>query len=372
MRRLLLLALVCVAGFVAGGADAATPLRLTQAGGAQFPDRQFVVGFPSGVRVSADRIRVVENGSPVSQLSILPVGSAGRHAFGVVLAIDASNSMRGAALARARDAAIAFVTDQERFTHQRVAIVYFNNKARVAVPFTNDAETLVRVLEAPVRTASETHIYDAIATSSSLLRKAHIAAGSIVVLSDGSDTGSRIGAARAARTAQAVHARIFAIGLRSRAFRPATLRSLAAGSRGEYVEAASATQLAATYHALSSQLAGEYLLRYRSAAKANQQVHVTVTVDGGQAFGTASYVAPSIVAAPPAGLQAFVRRTLLAIIARGAARCRSDRPAVRLRRSCNRAPRSHGRSPPRRRVRRRDDSRAGRCGARHRDDHRAH
>lgn len=303
MRRLLLLALVCVAGLVAGGADAATPLRLTQAGGAQFPDRQFVVGFPSGVRVPASRIHVLENGAPVSNLLILPAGNAGRRAFGVVLAIDASNSMRGAALARARDAAIAFVTDQERFTHQQVAIVYFNNKARVALPFTNNAETLVRALEAPVRTASGTHIYDAIATSTSLLRRAGIAAGSIVVLSDGSDTGSRIGAGRAARAARAAHARIFAIGLRSRAFRPATLRSLAAGSRGEYVEAASATQLGATYHALSSQLAGEYLLRYRSTARTSQHVHVTVTVDGARAFGTASYIAPSIAAAPAAGFQ---------------------------------------------------------------------
>ena len=304
MRRLLLIALVCVAGVSAGGAGAATtPLRVTQAGGAQFPDRQFVVGFPSGVRVAADRIHVVENGSPVTNLSILPAGNAGRHAFGVVLAIDASNSMRGAALARARDAAIAFVTDQERFTHQQVAIVYFNNTARVALPFTNDAETLVRALESPVRTAPQTHIYDAIATSTSLLRKAGIAAGSIVVLSDGSDTGSRIGAARAARAARNAHARIFSIGLRSRAFRPATLRSLAAGSRGEYVEAASATQLRATYRALSSQLAGEYLLRYRSSARASQQVHVTVTVDGARAFGTASYIAPSIAAAPAAGFQ---------------------------------------------------------------------
>lgn len=303
MRRLLLLALVCAAGLAAGGADAAPPLRVTQAGGAQFPDRQFVVGFPSGVRVAATRIHVLENGSPVANLSVLPAGDAGRRAFGVVLAIDASNSMRGAALARARDAAIAFVADQERFTHQQVAIVYFNNKARVALPFTNDAETLIRALEAPVRTAPETHIYDAIATSTSLLRKAGIAAGSIVVLSDGSDTGSRIGAARATRSARTAHARIFAIGLRSRAFRPATLRSLAAGSRGEYVEAASATQLGATYHALSAQLAGEYLVRYRSAATASQHVHVTVTVDGAGAFGTASYVAPSIAAAPAAGFR---------------------------------------------------------------------
>jgi len=303
VRRRLLLAFVCVAGVVAGGADAATPLRLTQAGGAQFPDRQFVVGFPAGVRVTANRIRVLENGSPVTNLSVVPAGSAGRRAFGIVLAIDASNSMRGAALARARDAAIAFVTEQERFTHQQVAVVYFNNRARVALPFTSDAETLVRALEAPVRTAPETHIYDAIATSTSLLRKARISAGSIVVLSDGSDTGSQIGAAKAAQAARAAHARLFAIGLRSRAFRPGTLRSLAAGSHGEYVEAASATQLAATYHALSSQLAGEYLVGYRSGAQASQHVHVTVKVDGSDTFGTVSYVAPSVAAAPSAGFQ---------------------------------------------------------------------
>ena len=291
MRRLLLLVLVCAAGFVAGGADAATSLRLTQAGGAQFPDRQFVVGFPTGVRVPADQIRVVENGAPVSHLSVLPVGSAGRHAFGVVLAIDASNSMRGAALARARDAAIAFVTDQERFTHQQVAIVYFNNKARVAVPFTNDSETLVRVLETPVRTASETHIYDAIATSASLLARhtSRLDRSSFSPTAPIRAAGSGRRRPRAQRTRR-TPASSRSVSARGRSGRRPSGRwqrvtrrvcggSLRNPARGDLSRA-------------SSQLAGEYLLRYRSAAAANQHVHVTVTVDGGQAFGTASTSRP--------------------------------------------------------------------------------
>ena len=59
--------------------------------------------------------------------------------------------------------------------------------------------------------------------------------------------------------------RVFTVGLRSGAFDPAPLRSIAERTGGSYAEARSAAELAAIYEELGKQLAGEYLVRYRSA-----------------------------------------------------------------------------------------------------------
>jgi tight adherence protein B len=305
LRRLALIcSLVAVAGAVAAAATAAPPpprLRLQEAGGASFPDRQLVVGLPNGQRVSPDRIRLFENGKAVAHLSAVPVATAGTHAFGVVLAIDASNSMRGRALAGARAAATAFVAN--RLPNQPIAVLYFNRRTVVAVPFTTDPKAVVDALERPMRTAPGTHIYDAASAAARLLRSSKFAAGSIVVLSDGSDTGSTTSAAAAANAVRRAHARIFSIGLRSKTFHPATLAGLASRTSGEYAETAAPKALAGIYRAIGTELAGQYLVRYRSTAPSGSRVEVTATVEGSSAYATTSYRAPSVAAAPAAGFK---------------------------------------------------------------------
>ena len=80
--------------------------------------------------------------------------------------------------------------------------------------------------------------------------------------------------------------RIFTVGLRSGAFDPgAAPVASPSETGGSYAEARSAAELAAIYEALGTQLAGEYLVRYRSDARPMSQVDVSIEVAGARIGG---------------------------------------------------------------------------------------
>ena len=88
----------------AAPAHAASP-RLTEAAGAQFPDRELVLTLPTPKALAPRDVSVSENGAAVSRLQVLPADQSGGRRFGVVLAIDTSFSMHGRPLEAARAAA---------------------------------------------------------------------------------------------------------------------------------------------------------------------------------------------------------------------------------------------------------------------------
>ena len=145
---------------------------------------------------------------------------------------------------------------------------------------TKDGSALRRTLETQPPLAYGTRIHDAITRSLGLLRDAKLSSGSIVLLSDGADIGSLRTLEQAVAAAKKQQVRVFTVGLRSGAFDAAPLRSLAERTGGSYAEARSAAELAAIYEELGTQLAGEYLVRYRSAARPMSQVEVQIEVAG--------------------------------------------------------------------------------------------
>ena len=114
--------------------------------------------------------------------------------------------------------------------------------------------------------------------SLTLLRKARVSTGSIVLL-DGQEVGSVLPLDEVIG-AEAQQVRVFTVGLRSQAFDASTLRTIADRTEGTYAEARSAAELQPIYEALGAQLAGEYLIRYRSVARPNSDVTVDVRVAG--------------------------------------------------------------------------------------------
>src|SRR5439155_14435976 len=154
--------------------------------------------------------------------------------------------------------------------------------------------TIDAALASPPPLASGTHVYDGVATALTLLRGAKIASGSIVVLSDGADTGSRLSAAGAAASARQGHVRIFSVGIHSKSFQSAPLKKLGLAAGGGYSEAASTAVLARIYDQLGARLAGEYLVRYRSTAGPGAKIRVKIRVDGIPGAGIAGYVTPAL------------------------------------------------------------------------------
>jgi tight adherence protein B len=264
--------------------------KLTRVTGARFPERAFVLTLPAQRTLLPETIKVRENGTRVSELTVVPANSIGRDGLGVVLVIDASESMKGRAIEDAMAAARAFA--RQRNPQQQLGVVVFNREATVTRAPTADEAAIGPALASTPQLADGTHLYDAVATGVAELKKAGIKAGSVVVLSDGADTGSDASAREVAIAADRAGVRIFSVGLRSQAFDHRALEILSAAGHGEYSEARSSAGLEPIYAALGSRLAHEYVIRYRSLSKLGTNVQVKLTAPG--IVATSDYVAPAV------------------------------------------------------------------------------
>lgn len=277
--------------------SAAQSIGITEAGGARFPDRAYVLRLPSGLALTPSQIELTENGIPIKDMTLTPAGQAGKGQFALVLALDASNSMRGRPIEAAMEAARSFAA--RRNPDQQLAVVTFNTRSVVLLPFTTDADRIAAALATPPPLENRTKMYDGVGAALDLVEEAGIGSASVVVLSDGADTGSRLDQKSAAAIARSAHVRLFTVGLRSPRFKAAGLEDLAALSGGTYTEANSAEELEAIYAALAAELASEYLLRYRSRAGPSTEVRVRMTVAGLPGNAQAGYVTPSLPEAGP-------------------------------------------------------------------------
>jgi tight adherence protein B len=291
-----LLATVVGALFLCGGSVAAAgEVQIAPVTRLPFPARGYVVSVPEAVDLVSGSVVVRENGLRVTGVRVDPLASSGLR-FGVVLALDASESMTGAPAAAALESARVFLS--HRTTTQEVGVVAFNGDISVLRGPTADDGALRNALATQPPLEYGTRIYDALMRSLALLREAKLSSGSIVLLSDGADIGSLHSVGEAVAAAKKQQVRVFTVGLRSGAFDPKPLRSIADRTGGSYAEAHSAAELASVYEALGAQLAGEYLVRYRSAARPMSQVEVSVEIAGTGSVETA-YVAPTPSLLPP-------------------------------------------------------------------------
>jgi tight adherence protein B len=294
--RIRLTLLVVAAGLclLAPATAAAEGLRLTPVGHPRFPERTWILTLPAGRSVEPKRVHVKENGGPVADVAVSPASASGSK-FGVVLVIDTSKSMAGRPIRDAVEAARALAARRE--SDQRLGVVTFNSRTSVLLPLTTDESAIERALAEPPALKPETHVYDGTNAAVSMLIRAKVAAGTVVVLSDGGDTGSRTTLPGTARRAREHGVRIFSVGLRTGSFEPDALRGLAEGAGGRYSEASKSADLAGIYDRLGAELSGEHLVQYRSLQAPRRHVEVEVTVDGvGQA--TADYRSPAVKLAP--------------------------------------------------------------------------
>lgn len=293
-RRSLALLAAALAGTVAltPAAAATASFGITEAGGTVFPDRAYVLSLPKVMKLKSDQVRVEENANRVGGVSVIPAERARSEDFGAVLVIDASLSMRGKPEFAALEAARAFAA--QRKPNQQFGIVTFNKTPTVMLPLTTDALQIEHALAKPPPLALGTHIYDAVDSAIGMLRQARIGVGSVIVLSDGADTGSAATRAGVTSAARLGHVRIFSVGLHSRFFEKTALERLASEGRGSYAEAESVGELTPIYNELGSQLASEYLIRYKSLAGPGKQIRVVVHVAGLDGAAQTAYKTPAL------------------------------------------------------------------------------
>ena len=291
------LALVALAFGAAFGAPAGAQtngeVRLTELGGAVFPARSFLLTLPNSVRLRAEDITVLENGRPVDAR----LAGSGQRSRPGRRSRSCSRSMRatacaGEAIADAMEAARVFAA--RRTGNQQLAVVTFDGEVRTLLPFTRDEAKIDAALNATPPLAQGTRLYDGVSHSLGLIRASGARFGSVVVLSDGADTGSAATPGQAIRNANRSHFRIFSVALSSTASARQKLELLAQGTNGLYTEAASSTDLAGIFGELGSLLSNEYVLNYLSLSEPRRAVDVTVGVRGYEGRAEQSYVTPAL------------------------------------------------------------------------------
>jgi Ca-activated chloride channel family protein len=186
-----------------------------------------------------------------------------RSARDVVLAIDISGSMDARDFATpdgeskqrleaVRDVVRTFVEGREG---DRMALIVFGSKAYVQAPLTEDLATIIDLLERTEvgMAGPHTALGDAIGLAIRTFEASDIEQRLLILLSDGTDTASRMSPVNAAEIAQGEGVEIFTIGVGDPEATGedtvdlATLQDVASRTGGEYFFAADETGLAEVY-----------------------------------------------------------------------------------------------------------------------------
>ena len=189
-RAVLIAAAAAVVGVLAGTAGAAGPSgpQVNEVKGPAFPVRTYTLTLPSPRKLTVGDVHVTENGGSVADETVIPAARANKQTFGTCLVLDTSYSMSGKPIEAAVKAEQAFAA--QRNPNAQLCLIEFNHDTKVTLPLTTSSAKISAALAKPPKIDVGTHLYDAVAQAQSVLTNAHIGSGSIVLLSDGADTGS--------------------------------------------------------------------------------------------------------------------------------------------------------------------------------------
>jgi Flp pilus assembly protein TadB len=259
--------------------------------GATFPQRTLVLSDPSATTLSASQVHITENGTVITPESVKPLSLADAGEFGVMLVIDESPSMSGRPLAQALAAARTLAAG--RSGKQELGIVTFADLARVTLPLTSNDKQIEQALAVTPTVGQGTRILPALELALEQLRQGNIAAGGVILLSDGGDweQGTKLTPGQIGTEAQAIGVPIYTIGLKDKYYSPDAMRALAGLGGGRFVTA-SGDQLEQVFTNIEAALRHRFLVRYRSSAKPGQQVAVGVSVAGVPGSVQGTYTAP--------------------------------------------------------------------------------
>jgi tight adherence protein B len=299
-------------------------LRLTPATSGAFPERAYLLTLPHKTALSVGQVSVTENGTPVQQLSVQPSNAVGDGHFGTVLIIDTGLTMRGSTIQSAMAAARSFA--QQRDPRQPLGVVMFDNVATTALPLSTDPTAIGRVLSATPTLGAGAHIYSAVSVGLQMLAEAHTIAGTIILLSDGAQSGrlslhaSEQRKQQVISTAQTHNVRIYTIGVYDHSFRGGPLQGIATAAGGTYTAVQSAN-LGSLFRQLGAELSNQYLIRYRSQASLGGTVQVLARVAGEPGAASVGYAAPRIPPAVATGKKATKQTPFLQSTAAAALAC---------------------------------------------------
>lgn len=298
MRRLtlglLLLSFVAASAFPAVAAEEVTVDDIDIS---SHPQVSLVVTLPpslAGRALPADSFFINEGGTQIApEVQRLP-----NEDLEVVLLLDVSQSMRGAPLQAAIDAATSFAESMP--DEARIAIVTFSTEPTVLAEFGLPADA--PVVLADISAAGETSLYDGLVAAGGLWDGAAPSRRAIVLLSDGGDTVSTSTLEDAIVAILASGSEFYAVELQSPETDPIPMSRLEAATGGSVVNADDPEAIASIFDQIASVLVSRYQLTYVSDANGPTDIGVEVTFGGLTAGGA---VAVQLPFAPQLSPEAF-------------------------------------------------------------------
>jgi Flp pilus assembly protein TadB len=269
--------------------------RIQDAPDTGFPDRQYLLQLPTQRTLTPEQLTITENGEPPLVDSIgVEAPSSGTN--GVVLLIDASQSMEGKPIAEAMAAARAFM--KARHPKLPVAVVVYNPEQHVLTDFSTDAATLNEAVASTPEVVYGTEIYDSLIVAAEMATEYGLQRSTAVLLSDGQELSSESGRAEALAALDAAGMRVIAVGFQSRRYQPGRLQAIAKGNGGGFIPGATSDEFVPVFQSIGKRLSSEYLVTYRSLLPPQVPASVRVAVSNLPGVATASYTTPALELSP--------------------------------------------------------------------------
>lgn len=229
-----------------------------------------VDGVPGG-GVGGSDVSVQVDGKAVdAEASTVSAGDVERS---TILVVDASNSMRGAKFAAATDAVTAFLATAP--PDVRIGMVAFAGQVGTSIEPNTDRTALLAEFKG-LELAQGTSVYDALAEAVTLVGTE--GSRSLLLLSDGADTGSDVSLEAVAKAAVDSEVVVDVVSL-ANAKQAGTLAKLAADTNGRVIPADSGA-LSQVLTAQADALAKQLLVKFELPEGVTGEADIDITVQG--------------------------------------------------------------------------------------------
>jgi tight adherence protein B len=276
MRRLLALALG-VAAFAVFTSPAHAAVRGSIEHVESAPNGEvellYSVPTPAGRTRDPDSLVVEVDGQRV-HARVSPVRVGGEIERNVVLALDASQSMRGQRFVAAKQAAMTYLRHAP--TDVSVGLLTFADTVTVVSSPTRDHDALTDAIER-LRLAKGTRLYDGVLEA--ITQTGDEGSRQVVVLSDGADT-SRTSLRDVIARAEESGTTVNVVSLQQSRADEARLRRITEATGGRVLPAGDSRMLRSVFAAEADALANQVLVEFTSPTSGESTVAVSLEVDG--------------------------------------------------------------------------------------------
>lgn len=239
-----------------------------------------VPGLPEGVAPDPATVAVSLDGDDVGATAEPVTSSADAVRRDAVLAIDVSDSMRGAKFRAARQAALAYVDRAPEDVY--VGLVAFADEVSTLVAPTRDRQSLREAIDG-LTLAPQTSLYDALLTAIDLSGGG--GQGSVLVLSDGKDT-TTTPLSSVTRQARRSGVRVDAVSLEQNLGRGSPLARVTQLTGGTVTSTSDPRELEALFTRQADELANQLLIRFPEPSAGTTSGTLVVSVEAGGATFT--------------------------------------------------------------------------------------